>query len=279
MQDDAPATEQPHHDGELSILTRKEMQDYPLGGNSLQALVYLSSLALYHGQSDAANSLRAWIQVDPPAILSRSMTTLTPKALAGVVSILAMPRVEYFNTNASIGEANFGSFRNFYRALSGHFYLPSFKYCTFDFIQQFLTNQKVLYRWSEIRHIKMPKYPEVKALTCMEGWGSYPFVMISLPDHIRGDKPANASYFFDIVNTAYPDSMRLLTKALQENRIEVQAATEATQIPSELRAVFAQAPNIRMSCKRRKHTITRCSPYNVSVTVRGAEFRLEYNPN
>ena len=96
-----------------------------------------------------------------------------------------------------------------------------------EFLKQVLAGQKKLYKSSEVKIINMPKYDELSCKNVSKLVRSDPHVQQYLKDEWCSDKqPVNKEYFFNVLNTCYPDYLPQLIKHSSSNRFKNQEKPE-----------------------------------------------------
>jgi hypothetical protein len=217
------------------------------------------------------------MQVVTPDSMSAVLRSIpSPAIVAFTVSILQLPIVPSVTASLDSASKHFGSSGNFYNALRTKFELPSRTYCNDAHLQQLISRQKVGY--AHLRRVVIPKaYRELSITSCFHKWFKYPFINMALPDFHPGDEPPPSDYFFNLVNTAYPNSMHLLLNAIKRVRIATPEAVGNLDIPPHLADLFADAVR-PIDAKYNKRACVTCEPYRVEVSVYGARFVSEF-PN
>ena len=95
-----------------------------------------------------------------------------------------------------------------------------------DFLRQVLGEQKKLLELSDVRWIEAPKYDELSVKSLFPGFEKDPEIMSYFPDRLPKGRLPERRYFFNVLNTVYPEFTSELIQTAQRNRN--QASSSAT---------------------------------------------------
>ena len=109
------------------------------------------------------------------------------------------------------------------------YYMPPIDTVNKDFIKQVLADQKTLLHESEVRQIIVPKYEELSVKNLQNEMLRDPKVNVYFPDQVEGHSHIDRAYFFNIVNTIYPEYM----KKIIDYAIDVRNKPEANEEKKE----------------------------------------------
>ena len=83
--------------------------------------------------------------------------------------------------------------------------MPPASMITKDFLRQILNEEKKLIKNTDIKTITVPKYDELSVVNLLPRVKDNAEVMIYFPDRLPKGKTISREYFFDVLNTIYPD--------------------------------------------------------------------------
>ena len=90
-----------------------------------------------------------------------------------------------------------------------------------DFLRQILADQKSLLKLNEVERIEVPKYEELSVLNLYDKFKEDADLMRYFPDRLPKNRLPDRTYFFNILNTVYPDYTAELVRTALNNRHEV----------------------------------------------------------
>ena len=87
-----------------------------------------------------------------------------------------------------------------------------------DFLRQILAEEKGLLALAEVAFISVPKYPELAIATLFAKFKADEKLMRYMPDKFPKGRVPDRSYFFNVLNTIYPDYTNEMVKVASNNR-------------------------------------------------------------
>lgn len=122
----------------------------------------------------------------------------------------------------------FGSKSELYKMLSvqGNYFLPSFRYCTYDFMLQICDQKKSVFEKSEVARIEIRSYKELRLRTILEQVLPHPQIESYLPDKKREVYRVDEWYVLSIVAKIEPEWFNAIVKATFERRYTVKDEPE-----------------------------------------------------
>lgn len=196
-----------------------------------------------------------------------------------IISILQKPKVEVTDAKVDKLKAKFLTLKDFFNTSKATFVYPKIRYCTEEYLVQILGGRKNVYREGTLLKVNMPRFPELDFALCVEKWGKYPLVVLATPDRIPHSKSYDRTFFFNIVNTAYPHSMTELLMQIRARRREEEIAAEVEyqEYSAYMELYLRSMPNLPPgteshigSRKKRKRAL----PYRAAVEVLGKVFEI-----
>ena len=85
------------------------------------------------------------------------------------------------------------------------FYLPPEGLVNKDFLKDVLVGKKQLFKKAEIKDINVPHYDELSVKALYPQFKKDPIFMSYFPDKYPAGKAPPRDYFFNVLNTLYPD--------------------------------------------------------------------------
>ena len=106
--------------------------------------------------------------------------------------------------------------------LSGlvHFYLPPLDLVNKNFLKKVLRNEKSLLKMEEVKLVKVPTYEELSVKAMYDEVLEDEDVRKYLPDQGAKAKPIHRFFFFNILNSVYPEYVQALIEESQRRRNE-----------------------------------------------------------
>ena len=118
-----------------------------------------------------------------------------------------------------------------YFGFSLQFYLPPESLINKDFLKDVLCGKKQLFKKLQVREIKVPKYDELSVKALFPQFKKDPIFNSYFPDDYPKDKGPPREYFFNIMNTLYPDYLaQILSHANMQRMSTDGEALKAEQI-------------------------------------------------
>ena len=77
-----------------------------------------------------------------------------------------------------------------------------------DFLRQILNEEKKLIRNADLKPITVPKYDELSVVNLFPKVKDNADIMIHMPDRLPKNKTISRDYFFNVLNTKYPDYLK-----------------------------------------------------------------------
>jgi hypothetical protein len=202
-----------------------------------QACMYLASLYRLFNLHTKADHVEQFAQDKKRGHirLRSKLSEVNIEAFMSVLKILKMPIAKIINEptldHASVLEVSGGKCKDFsdYKSgLKNKLYLPKRTHDLKHFIAQAISNRKMIFNTNEIHHVEVSLDPEFDFVTCFRRWSLFPLITMAIPDVERGTKETSCdrTFFFNIVNTVYPDVVtRLIDRVRQvkERDFSVQA--------------------------------------------------------
>ena len=81
-----------------------------------------------------------------------------------------------------------------------------------DFLRQILLEQKKLLTLEEVKIVEVPKFQELSVQNLYPKFINKPKFMIYFPDKLPKGRLPDLSYFFNVINTLYPDYTKELIR-------------------------------------------------------------------
>ena len=88
-----------------------------------------------------------------------------------------------------------------------------------DFLRQVFVEKKLLLALDEVQWVTVPKYDELSVSNVMETLKHDENLLLYLPDNMPKGKTPDREYFFNVLNTLYPEYVQKMIKKSQENRM------------------------------------------------------------
>ena len=101
-----------------------------------------------------------------------------------------------------------------------HLYLPPIDCVNKDFLKQILVNEKMLLQLDEVRFIRVPKYEELTVKTLYPQALEDERLKKFLPDDTSKTKPMDRQFFFNVLNSVYPEYVASVIKDTSKLRRE-----------------------------------------------------------
>lgn len=186
-----------------------------------QACLYLASVMRLFGNVKKATTLEdlAMSKTEGPLKFRGILTQVNADTFSSVMQVLHMDKCEISHEPIldpkTISEYTSGKCKDFSDYMSvavNQFYYPEKANNIKHFVAQHLSNRKVVYTVAQIRQIKVKNDPEFDFVTCFRRWAMFPMIAISIPD-VEPDTEETScdrTFFFNIVNTAYPNVIHKL---------------------------------------------------------------------
>ena len=102
------------------------------------------------------------------------------------------------------------------------FYLPPEGLVNKDFLKDVLTGKKQLYQKSAITPIQVPHYDELSVKALYPQFKEDPIFLSYFPDKYPKDKGPPREYFFNILNTLYPDYLSQVMSHANKQRMSTE---------------------------------------------------------
>ena len=121
---------------------------------------------------------------------------------------------------------------------------------TKDFLKLVLAGKKQLYKKAEIKWIEVPGYPEISVKGIFPQFSKDPIFMSYFPDVYPVGKGPPREYFFNILNTMYPDYLEQILAHANKQRMTSEGETmkaESIKISQYWEEQLASMPYL--SCK------------------------------
>ena len=87
-----------------------------------------------------------------------------------------------------------------------------------DFLKLILTNQKKLLPFNEVKHVTVPKFDELSVHNIFKFFKNDESFMQYLPDYLPKGRQFSREYFFNILNTLYPEYVKELIQNSNNQR-------------------------------------------------------------
>ena len=97
--------------------------------------------------------------------------------------------------------------------------LPPMSHINKDFLRQVFKNEKKLLKKSEIRTVKVPQYDELSVKNLWKDLSKEEQFKIYFPDFKEGDKLPERQFFFDVLNTIFPDYLASIMQHASKQRM------------------------------------------------------------
>ena len=113
------------------------------------------------------------------------------------------------------------------------YYLPPAPTINKDFLKQVLADQKQLIRKEDVSFIEVPHYDELSVKALWPQFVQDDLFARYFPDEYPKDKGPPREYFFNILNTLYPDYLGQVMSHANEQRMSAEGEigkSEAIQI-------------------------------------------------
>jgi hypothetical protein len=197
-----------------------------------------------------------------------------------MISVLILPKVQVKSVLLKKLGMKFTKCKDFFGHSSSRFRYPKSRFCTDEYMAQVLGGVKRLCARDNLHSVNVPRFPELDFEVCVEKWGHYPLVALTLPDMDQQSKTFDREFFFDVVNTVYPRSMTLLLETIRHKRVEREVLEEEAyqeyvpEMEEYLRSVSDLPAGIesRLGSQRKKKK--KASHYEAIVVVEGKEFEV-----
>ena len=88
-----------------------------------------------------------------------------------------------------------------------------------DFLRQILLEQKKLLTLAEVKMVEVPKFQELSVQNLYPKFQNKPEMMIYFPDQLPKGRMPDRSYFFNVMNTLYPEYTQQLIQHANSNRV------------------------------------------------------------
>ena len=98
-------------------------------------------------------------------------------------------------------------------------YVPPDAMLNKDFLRQILLEQKKLLTLAEVKMVEVPKFQELSVQNLYPKFQSKPEMMAYFPDQLPKGRMPDRSYFFNVMNTLYPDYTQQLIQKANSNRV------------------------------------------------------------
>ena len=79
------------------------------------------------------------------------------------------------------------------------------EHVTHDDLKGFMNDTKPIMKQSDVRHVKMPQLDEISTARIFPLFKNDPVLMAYLPSHSSENRLPPHDFFFDILNTLYPE--------------------------------------------------------------------------
>lgn len=258
-------------------LTSAAASQFSLANTNVgQAFGYLRSISRTSDDQESERVLARYARSNEGADkLAEYLRSMEQPYLGHLLTVVKLPTASVTDTDLSL-RPQFQSIVELCRAARETMYLPKQKYCTPEYLRQLFNQQKTTIAPVEVRVVAMPKFPELELSILYEEWILYPRINIALPDYSKL-KSVDSEFFFNVVNTVYPNSMVLLSNAIQANR-RVKYITESSAEPEPaLLAALKNSKPVKASSDRKpggRYKVS-CEAYEATSIVQGITFHVQ----
>ena len=97
--------------------------------------------------------------------------------------------------------------------------MPPASMITKDFLRQILNGEKKMIKNADIKTITVPKYDELSVINLLPKVKENVNVMIYFPDRLPKGKTISREYFFNVLNTSYPDYLQKMIDHANNQRM------------------------------------------------------------
>lgn len=268
---------------QLLAVEQQKLMSFTDNANVPQAFCYLATVAKYRFEAVRASDLESMAKFGTIAQLREILRTCDVESIRSAIKILGLPRMNITGASFSgLITKRFKDLKAFVIHLSSRMLLPQERYCDSEFMQQLLSGKKRFLPTGNVRYVKMPKIDELKFKVVSEKWGLYPLSAIFLPDRVGTKKAYDRAFFFNVLNTVYPNSMTNLLKKLQI-RIEKKIISQDNDedISNEMRDIIMDMPVLPAGItstlakkSKSKFSTVHINDYEVEEICYGASFRV-----
>ena len=105
----------------------------------------------------------------------------------------------------------------------GQFYLPEKPFVTKDFLRDVFAEKKQLFKKADMKYITVPAYDELSVRRLWPQLKKDPEFAKYFPSKFPKDKGPPREYFFDIMNTLFPEYLEKLMAHANEQRMATTA--------------------------------------------------------
>ena len=95
-----------------------------------------------------------------------------------------------------------------------------------DFLREIFLEKKSLLALNEVAWIKTPRYEELSVLSMFPKFKQDPRVMKYIPDRLPKGRLPDREYFYNILNTIYPEYTQELIREAGKNRFDAKKRSE-----------------------------------------------------
>ena len=96
--------------------------------------------------------------------------------------------------------------------------MPPIDNITKDFLRDVFRELKALFKVTEIKHIVVPHYEEISVTAVFETYKNDEALMKYLPEIRAKGKQLDRTFFFNILNTVYPEVLPAIIASSREQR-------------------------------------------------------------
>ena len=90
-----------------------------------------------------------------------------------------------------------------------------------DFLRQIFSEEKKLFKLSEVSWVKVPRYDELSVIKLWPNFKKDAKITVYLPSSLPKGRLPDRDYLFNIVNSIYPEYMQALIRQASDNRFDV----------------------------------------------------------
>ena len=87
-----------------------------------------------------------------------------------------------------------------------------------DFLRKILAEEKKLFYLVEVKMVNVPKFDELSVNAIYPKFKNDPVFMAYFPDQLPKGRWPDRTYFYNVMNTIYPDYTRSLVQTANNNR-------------------------------------------------------------
>ena len=144
------------------------------------------------------------------------------------------------------------------------FYLPDEAVINKDFMKAVLAGQKDLLKKDQVKEITVPKYDELSVKSIYPLFKKDAVMMKYFPDVYPKGKGPPREYFFNVLNTIYPDFLQQLLEHVERSAAAADATCRGAAAPAPP-AGLPTLPDMQRSQSTKAYCIHRTTQYTPAL--------------